>query len=307
MERYADALEAYRHVLTLEPQDAEPYANFGEMSLTVNGGRVDEAAEAAFRAALARDRTEPRSRFYLGLAASQQGDAQTAIAIWRDLTADSPADAPWLEMVRTQMFQVAQASAIMPMQVAPRHPLDAPGTTNTTAPSPQLAPQPAAPGDITTPDVSAIQGQFSNENLAQIQAMVGSLAGRLENNPDDYNGWLMLGRSYTVLRNHQGAEGAFAKAMELRPGDLGAKLGYITAALNGADLQGNTPLPPKVVDVAADVLKISADQPEALFVRGLRAAKAGDTAGAKRDWTAAKSKATGGLAAELDRRLKTLN
>jgi cytochrome c-type biogenesis protein CcmH len=307
IERYADALEAYRHVLSLNPPDAEPYANFGEMALTINGGRVDDQAQAAFQAALERDRSEPRSRFYLGLAAAQNGDPQSAIAIWRDLTAGAPPDASWLEMVRTQMFQVAQSAAIMPMQVAPRHPLDVPSAMAAVmTPSGPTAPQPADPNDVTAPDVSAIQGQFSGENLAQIQAMVGSLAGRLENMPEDYNGWLMLGRSYMVLRNTAGAARAFERAMALRPNDVAPKLNYIAVLMGETDLNGPTPLPDAVLKTNAEILKLSADQPEALFVRGLSAFKRGDAAAARKDWTAAKARATGPLAADLDRRLNAM-
>lgn len=310
IDRFPEALEAYRHVLTLNPEGAEPYANFGEMAVTVAGGRVAPEAREAFTTALKRERGEIRSRFYLGLAAAQDGDAQRAIAIWRDLTAGAPQDAPWLEMVRGQMFQVAQSSAIMPMNVEPRHPLDAaPSTSAPTAP--KAAPKaaevpPSALGDITSPDVSAIKGQFSGENLAQIQAMVGALAGRLENNPEDYNGWLMLGRSYTVLRNTSGAKGAFEKAMALKPGEIEPKLNYLGAVVSETDLNGSAPLPNALIKTSAEILKLAPEQPEALFVRGLNAFKAGDGAAARKDWTTARATAQGALAVDLDRRLKAL-
>jgi cytochrome c-type biogenesis protein CcmH len=303
IERFDAALDAYRHVLGLNPEGAEPYADFGEMAVSVAGGQVTDDARAAFTMALQRDRSEPRSRFYLGLAAAQGGDARTAIAIWRELTAGAPPDAPWLEMVRGQMFQVAQQNAIMPMSVEPKHPLDDGEVVTAQGPS---APQPADPDDITAPDVSAIKNQFSGENLAQIQAMVGSLAGRLENNPEDYNGWIMLGRSYTVLRNADGAKRAFEKAMALKPAELEPKLNYMAVLMGEAEINGPKPLPDLVMKTTADILKLAPDQPEALFVRGLSAYKAGNTAAARKDWTAAKSKAQGALSADIDRRLAAL-
>jgi cytochrome c-type biogenesis protein CcmH len=310
IERFDAALAAYRHVLTFNPDDADPYASFGEMAVTLAGGEVGAEAQAAFRTALTKDRNEPRARFYLGLAAAQAGDAQRAIAIWRELTAGAPPDAPWLEMVRGQMFQLAQQAAIMPMNVAPRHPLDetpAPPPV-AAAPAPAVAEMPPSdPDDITAPDVSAIRGQFSGENLAQIQAMVGSLAGRLENQPDDYNGWMMLGRSYTVLRNAEGAKRAFAKAMALKPGELQPRLNYVAVLLDETNLDAPGPLPQEVITAAAEILTLSPSQPEGLFVRGLAAYKAGDTAAARKDWIAAKARAQGALAAELDRRLRTLS
>ncbi|NYT64902.1 c-type cytochrome biogenesis protein CcmI [Alcaligenaceae bacterium] len=47
---------------------------------------------------------------------------------------------------------------------------------------------------------------------ADIQAMVESLATRLENNPNDAPGWLMLARSYRHLQRPADAAAAFAKA-----------------------------------------------------------------------------------------------
>ncbi|MBL8630502.1 MAG: c-type cytochrome biogenesis protein CcmI [Rhodospirillaceae bacterium] len=312
MERYEDALEAGRHVLSLNPPGAEPYANFGEMLVTVADGNVSADAQAAFLTALQRDRAEPRARFYLGLAAAQKGDAQSAIAIWRDLTADAPKDAPWLEMVRGQMFQVAQSAAVMPMNVEPKHPLDVLKTDAKAAPVPvPSAPAPKAattasvpasdPEDITSPDVSAIKEQFSAENLAQIQAMVGALAGRLENDPSDFNGWMMLGRSYMVLRNADGAQKAFEKAISLRPDDLQPKLSYAGAVMSDTNLDSPAPLPANLVKISNDILKLAPDHAEALFVRGLAAFKAGDKKAAARDFTAAKKNADAALSAEIDR------
>jgi len=303
VERFDAALDAYRHVLGLDPEGAEPYADFGEMAVSVAGGQVTDDARAAFTMALQRDRDEPRARFYLGLAAAQAGDARTAIAIWRELTAGAAPDAPWLEMVRGQMFQVAQQNAIMPMNVEPKHPLDDGPVMASAGPA---SPQPANPDDITAPDVSAIKNQFSGENLAQIQAMVGSLAGRLENEPDDYNGWVMLGRSYTVLRNAEGAARAFERAMALKPAEVEPKLNYMAVLMGEADINGPKPLPELVMKTNADILKLSPGQPEALFVRGLAAYKAGNMTAARQDWTAAKAQAQGALAADLDRRLAAL-
>jgi hypothetical protein len=76
--------------------------------------------------------------------------------------------------------------------------------------------------------------------------------------------------------------------------------------LGEADINGPSPLPAPVVKINDDILKLSPDQPEALFVRGLAAYKAGNTSGARKDWTAAKTKAQGALASDLERRLKAL-
>lgn len=50
---------------------------------------------------------------------------------------------------------------------------------------------------------------------ADIEAMVAKLAARLEANPDDAEGFSMLGRSYFVMSRHDDAAKAYAKANEL--------------------------------------------------------------------------------------------
>lgn len=50
---------------------------------------------------------------------------------------------------------------------------------------------------------------------ADIEAMVAKLAARLEAQPEDAEGWSMLGRSYFVMGRHDDAAKAYAKANEL--------------------------------------------------------------------------------------------
>jgi cytochrome c-type biogenesis protein CcmH len=48
-----------------------------------------------------------------------------------------------------------------------------------------------------------------------IEANVASLARRLEQNPNDVQGWIMLGRSYTSMEKYREASDAYAKATQL--------------------------------------------------------------------------------------------
>ena len=53
----------------------------------------------------------------------------------------------------------------------------------------------------------------------QMQVMVTRLAARLKDNPQDADGWAMLGRSYSSLKQFDDGVAAFAKAEALNPSD----------------------------------------------------------------------------------------
>jgi len=61
---------------------------------------------------------------------------------------------------------------------------------------------------------------------AMIQAMVGRLEARLQQNPEDPAGWARLGRSYAVLGRLDGAYAAYARAYKLAPRNPGILADY---------------------------------------------------------------------------------
>ena len=286
--------------VTANPDDAEGWSllarsyrqlrRYGEVLAAASGGAISPEAHEALMNALAVDRDEPRARFYLGLEQSQLGNAEAAIAIWRDLSADAPDDAPWLDLVMREMSRTAQQAGVMPMTVEPQHPLDLPQVT-------AAAEAPRAPSGI------------APENLDMIKGMVDGLAARLESEPDDFDGWMMLGRSYTVLENMDGALNAYEKAMALKPADTVSRLQFASLMIARTDLDAPGPLPAKLTDAMSGVLEVSPAQPDALFITGLARAKAGETDEAKAHWDKALLELPAGspLRREIERRLSALN
>jgi cytochrome c-type biogenesis protein CcmH len=207
---FQEGADAYRHAADLSGHRADVMSAWGEAQVLAADGTVIPAAVTAFQASLADPESAPRSRYYLALARFQHGDLKGALTDWRQLAADSPADAAWLSMVKQRIAETAAK-------------LD--GT-----PAPAAAmPSPAA----VAATQKAVADSPPEERQAMIDAMVARLADRLKSQPGDVEGWAQLGRSYMVLNRPAEARDAFARAVKLRPGDptLAAALAAATEAV----------------------------------------------------------------------------
>lgn len=105
-----------------------------------------------------------------------------------------------------------------------------------------------------------------------IEANVAALAKRLEENPDDLQGWIMLGRSYMSFEKYSDASAAYAKASALKPNDpdLLADYAYALAMANGRQLQGQP------VELINKALKLDPENMKALELAGNAAFQAND-------------------------------
>jgi len=111
---YAEAVDAYRHAADLSGHRADIMGDWGEAQVIAADGTVTPAAREAFEAALGDKESAPRSRYYLALAKSQQGDAKGALQGWVDLAADAPADAEWLPLVQQRIAEAAAKLGLDP-------------------------------------------------------------------------------------------------------------------------------------------------------------------------------------------------
>src|SRR5262249_9095988 len=83
--RFEDAVKARRHVLRLSGASAEREAALGEALVLAANGMVTAEAKAAFERAVGLDAGNVQARYFLGLAAEQDGDRARAAATWRAL------------------------------------------------------------------------------------------------------------------------------------------------------------------------------------------------------------------------------
>jgi cytochrome c-type biogenesis protein CcmH len=88
--RYADAVRAYNAALRLLGVSAVRYGNLGEALVFQSSGVVTAEAKAAFDAALAIDPQHIKARFFMALAAQQDGDAAKAFSLLTQLSNDIP-------------------------------------------------------------------------------------------------------------------------------------------------------------------------------------------------------------------------
>ena len=115
----------------------------------------------------------------------------------------------------------------------------------------------------------------------QIDAMIGSLIEKLQKNPDDSKGWVMLARSYKVLERYPEAADAYARAGTLVDQDAGLLADYaeVLSQLHGGSLQG------KAGELIARALKIDPNEPQALLLAGAAARERQDFAAAADYWS----------------------
>jgi cytochrome c-type biogenesis protein CcmH len=64
---------------------------------------------------------------------------------------------------------------------------------------------------------------------ADMQAAIARLAGKLQQHPDDAQGWALLGRTYKAMQQYSLARDAFHHAVEAAPGDTSLAAEYAAA------------------------------------------------------------------------------
>ena len=107
----------------------------------------------------------------------------------------------------------------------------------------------------------------TSAKLPSMEEMVARLVERLEEQPDDVEGWFMLGRSYAAMRRLDEADKAFAEAYRLKPDSpqILVKYAEFLAQRNGGSLEGR---PSELIEAALDV---APDSPTALWFAGIAA------------------------------------
>jgi cytochrome c-type biogenesis protein CcmH len=175
--RTAEARRAFVEAIRLLGDSAARQAGLGEAILANAQGVVTAEARQAFQKATAADPALPQPRYYLGLAALQDGKPDEARAIWTKLAEEAPAGAPWAAALGQRIAALSGAAA---------------GPDNAAGKS--------------------IAGLPPAERAAAIRSMVEGLSARLQQSGGSLDEWQRLVRAYSVLKEPDRARAALTDA-----------------------------------------------------------------------------------------------
>lgn len=192
MNRAGDAELAYRNAIRLLGTSPSRMNGLGEVLIAGSGGIVTDDARSAFEEALKLEPENPQARFYLALALEQAGRKEDARAAYEALAANSPKDAPWMALVNQHIAATGGAP---------------------------LASAPEAPGNPSDEDIAAAEQMSTADRSEMIRGMVESLDARLKEDPNNFEGWMRLVRSYAMLKEPESAIAALKRGLVAFPAD----------------------------------------------------------------------------------------
>jgi cytochrome c-type biogenesis protein CcmH len=197
--RYNEAVNAFQRSLRLNGDSPDRLAGLAESHVLANDGVVTELARTAYVSLqkLAPERMEPR--FWLAVAAEQDGRFEDAAAAYAKLLSEGDETAAWrptvIERWRMARTKLGQATDPPPAGKA------------------VVAAAPAGKVPVLAKeDVDAAQSMAPDARQKMIEEMVAGLDKRLSENGRDLEGWQRLIRAYTVLGRRDDAQAALKRA-----------------------------------------------------------------------------------------------
>lgn len=205
MGEYERAAAAFETVTSRQDATSATFSMLAEALVSAEQGIVTPKAETAIDRAIALDPGNPAGVFYKSMAKAQKGEEPSAHALLLSHLEAADGFAPWMEAFVAQANQIAQTLGRDPISLADYAPI-ANGVAGPTA-----------------DDVAAAGEMSADDRGAFIRSMVERLAARLEENPEDLDGWLRLANAYRVLGEQPQAVTAYERAStllsDLAPGD----------------------------------------------------------------------------------------
>ncbi|MCW3849454.1 tetratricopeptide repeat protein [Sphingomonas sp. LB-2] len=212
-EEFALAVPALQRAAALLPGKADLWALLGEAMFKATGeSSMSPEARVALRKALAIDPGNPSARYYLAVARELDGDHEGAITDWLALLADTPPGSVYEAGLRQTIEQVGKIHHI---ETASRL-----AAVKQPTPPGAGAP-PTAVANLPGPTAEQVQdgARLSpSQQMEMGRGMVERLEAKLEADPSNLAGWIMLMRSRMQLNEPDRAKAALRDAIAANPG-----------------------------------------------------------------------------------------
>lgn len=167
---YSVSANAFARLVQLQPHEAAWRIQQFEAMMAMAGGQITPAAKMVLGSLLEAAPDHPAGQYYLGLTRLQAGDRDGAKAVWQALADRSAADAPWMPTLNDQLSKLG-----------------------------------VRPPKLSQDQMAAVADMSEEDRRAFIASMMDRLANRLENAPDDPEGWVMLARSHLAMGDRETA------------------------------------------------------------------------------------------------------
>ena len=122
--------------------------------------------------------------------------------------------------------------------------------------------------------MAAAANMSPEDRQKMIHGMVDGLAARLKDQPNDVDGWMRLGRAYTVLGEPERARDALRSAADHAPQRADVLTAYAQALYTPAKAADKPP--PEYLTLMRRILALDPDNAQALWFVGNDAAASGD-------------------------------
>ena len=117
--KHGAAANYLRNGVKEHPNDPDLWVGLGNALVVHAEGIITPAAQFAFQRAADISPEHPGPPFFLGLAYAQSGKIDQARAIWTELLARSPEDAPWREDLESRLEAMEQIQPSLPTAEIP--------------------------------------------------------------------------------------------------------------------------------------------------------------------------------------------
>ena len=211
------ARKAMEHLVALKGAGATPaeHLQLAQIMIMAAGGYVSPQAEQQLMATLQSDPTNPLARYYTGLMFAQNQRPDRTFALWEPLLREGPETAPWIEPIRANLPQLAEAAGIKYQPSAPM----------------------AATKGPSAGDIAAASEMSDADRQAMIAGMVDQLQTRLTTEGGAPQEWAQLITALSVQGKTDAAKAALTAANTAYAGDATA----LATIADAASAAGITP------------------------------------------------------------------